>query len=191
MLKMTFSGRFLLQMIQFAARQGAAAPDLLAIAGFTQKALMNEKLRIEAPVYNAVVEAALARTADSYFGLHAGEHFNLGAAGLIAQITQTSTTMREAILQLMDFGLPSIEQVAANLHQSVRSLQRRLKAEGYTYQSITEDIRKALALSYLRQPNLSLTDIAALLDYSDSSTFSRSFKRWVGVAPREWREQHK
>ncbi len=106
----------------------------------------------------------------------------------VQQQTGTVYQVREAILQLMDFGLPSIEQVAANLHQSVRSLQRRLKAEGHTYQDLTEDIRKSLALSYLQQPDLSLIDIAALLGYADSSTFSRSFKRWYGMAPREWRE---
>ena len=109
----------------------------------------------------------------------------------LAAIQQQSGTVlqvKEAVLQMMDFGLPSIEQVAANLHQSVRSLQRRLKAEGTTYQRVTEDIRKDLALSYLRQPGLPITDIAMLLNYSDSSTFSRSFKRWMGVAPGAWRE---
>jgi len=60
---MTFSGRFLLNMIHFAARQGASAADLLAIAGHTQKNLMEEKWRVEAPVYNAVLEGALCSIA--------------------------------------------------------------------------------------------------------------------------------
>ncbi len=56
---MTFSGRVLLNMIHFAARQGASAADLLAVAGHTQEDLIEEKLRVEASVYNAVLEAAL------------------------------------------------------------------------------------------------------------------------------------
>jgi AraC-like DNA-binding protein len=68
--------------------------------------------------------------------------------------------------------------------------EKLLAAANFTQEALTDEIRKELALSYLRQPDLSLTDIAALLGYSDSSTFSRSFKRWVGMAPREWRAQH-
>lgn len=126
---MTFSGRFLLNMIHFAARQGASAADLLAIAGHTQKSLMDEKLRVEAPVYNVVLETALSQVPDPFMGLHAGEYVNLGAAGIIAQITQTSTTMLEALQYCCEFSMLGCRAIPLRLEKTGDAYALRMKPD--------------------------------------------------------------
>jgi len=124
---MTFSGRFLLHMIQFAVRQGAAKKELLAAANFSQEALMDEDLRVEAVTYNAVVEAALAQVNDPFFGIHAGEHFNFSAAGLVAQITQTSATVKEALQYCCDFSMLACRAIPLSLEKADGEYVLRMK----------------------------------------------------------------
>ena len=52
-----------------------------------------------------------------------------------------------------------------------------------------EDLRQALALGYVRDPGLSLLDIAYLLGFSEQSAFQRAFKRWTGATPGDYRRQ--
>ena len=51
------------------------------------------------------------------------------------------------------------------------------------FSNLTQMIRQELAITYATQPHIPLTDIAALLGYSELSAFSRAFKRWTGMAP--------
>lgn len=95
--------------------------------------------------------------------------------------------VRQAVVQLATPAFPTIEQVANNLNLSVRSLQRRLKAEQYTYQQLTDELKHQFSLEYLKKQDLSVKEIAYLLDYADASSFIRSFKRWEGSTPVEFR----
>ena len=52
---------------------------------------------------------------------------------------------------------------------------------------MVEDVRRDLALSYLRQRHLPFSEIAMLLGYSELSAFSRAFRRWTGASPRTYR----
>jgi AraC-like DNA-binding protein len=70
---------------------------------------------------------------------------------------------------------------------SVRSLQRRLLAEGYTYSSLVEQIRFNKAASMLRDPKTKMIDIALDLGYQSPGSFSRAFRRWSGFSPQEFR----
>lgn len=79
------------------------------------------------------------------------------------------------------------EYVARVLHVSPRTLQRLLKQENTTYQSVVDEIRKELALSYAKNKSLPIIDIAFMLGFSDSSSFSRAFKRWTDEAPSFYR----
>lgn len=332
---MSFSGRFVLNLIHFAGAQGANVERLIALTGQTENELSQEELRLESSVYNTVVETIIAETGDKYFGLHLGEQMNLAAAGLIAQITQNSRTVHEAMkyccefamlgcraipqelvkenrlyklaflpdtnwvrqsplatrqtvegmlaftikefntltlgksqpakihfdfdqpeqlgeylrvfncsmlfnqtetaiyfeelhirqhiltadynllrilvdhahqklsalkadesysqkvkqsaLNLMNPQFPTIEQVAANLNSSVRSLQRKLSDEGHTFKEIVDTLRKDFALDYLKNPELQINDIAYLLSYSDASAFIRNFKKWMNCTPAKYR----
>jgi AraC-like DNA-binding protein len=78
--------------------------------------------------------------------------------------------------------------VAAALHLSERSLQRRLAEAGTRYGEILRDTRHQLACSYLRDPRVSIGEIAWLLGFADQSSFTRAFRRWEGRSPTAYRE---
>lgn len=322
---MTFSGRFIANIIQVAQQQGADTQVLFAIVNKSIEELCDERCRIEMEVYNKVVETTIQLTKDDLFGLHLGEGLSLSVAGLIAQITQTCSTIKEAmdymvlfanlgcqalpfkleqkdrqwalstlpyqpwvtnsplafrhtldgtmvftlrefhtlthqkhyplavhfsykrpndieqyervfkcpilfnqtqnamyfdakhlelpiitsdynllrilvryaneklamieqqsgftsivrrsILHLVKPQFPTIQQVADNLNISVRTLQRRLKEEEQTYKMVLDNLRQQFAIDYLKNDHLNIQEIAYLLDYSEASTFIRSFKR--------------
>ncbi len=84
-------------------------------------------------------------------------------------------------------GGPSLEGVAGRLGMTTRSLQRRLRAEGASYNDILDELRHELALRYLGQPGLALAEVAFLLGFAEQSAFHRAFRRWREVTPAEWR----
>ncbi|MGB0917313.1 MAG: AraC family transcriptional regulator ligand-binding domain-containing protein [Flavobacteriales bacterium] len=333
---MTFSGRFVLNIIQLASQQGADFSKLLALSGFSANQLCDEDFRVESEVYGRVLDGALSATNDAAFGLHIGEHLSLSAAGLIYQIVQTSSTVEEALQYCCDFAnlgcralplslrktkdemivelipdpiwaqssatsvhhtadgilaftlrefqnltlqkhqptavhipygtrenraeyervfrcpvhydseviamhfklahvqepiitsdykllqilvshaeeklqaiegevgftsvvkrsimnmvkpkFPTIEEVAASLNLSIRSFQRKLKEFGKTYKELLDEVRLDLAKSYLKKPDLTIGEIAYLLDYSEPSAFIRSFKRWTNKTPSQYKQ---
>jgi AraC-like DNA-binding protein len=83
------------------------------------------------------------------------------------------------------------EQTARTLGMHPRTLQRRLKEEGSSFEKIKDRARKSWAEILLVQPSLPLTQIAGMLGYADSSAFSRSCRRWFGMAPRTFRARQK
>ncbi len=335
---MAFGGRFVLNLIYFAADQGASVKDLLAISRQTSDSLCQESSFVSDADYNKVVESCIQQTGDNCFGLHAGESLNLTAAGLIGQITHTSATVKEAlewccefanlgcsalpmkmrdeqgryfvsltpnelwtnqspeavrhttegviaftirefqsltrlkhvplaihltwprnehkselervfgcpvifgseeigialekphveeavvtadyhllrvlvkhaeeksaeikssqgflqlvkrsIIRLVKPNFPGVEDVASHLNMSARTLQRKLKSEDASFSAIIDEVRKEFALSYIKRPDLNMGDIAYLLNYTDLSTFNRSFKRWTGYSPSNYRKNH-
>jgi AraC-like DNA-binding protein len=88
---------------------------------------------------------------------------------------------------LLDGGECTPEQAAKALGVHTRTLQRRLKDEGSSFEKIKDDARREWAETLLVQPSVSLSQIAQMLDYADSSAFSRSCRRWFGEAPRTYR----
>jgi len=335
---MPFTGKFVLNLTRFAAKQGASLNELLSLCGFSEEQLCEEECYVEDAIYNTVLERAIELTDDDFFGLHLGEHMNLAAAGLIAQISHTSKTVKEAleyccqfanlacsslpmsldekpdhyvvsinprplweeqapialrhtaegilafnirefhsllhqkhnpiaihlpwkspqnpaelervygcpirfeqkqiamllekqhveakiatsdyallrilvayaeeksaqlenkqgfaaqvkqsVIALVKPAFPTVEQVAGHLNLSPRTLQRRLQEEGLTYKQLLDELRKEFAFGYLKRPDLSIGDVAYLLSYADTSSFTRSFKRWTGQSPKAWREKH-
>jgi AraC-like DNA-binding protein len=85
-------------------------------------------------------------------------------------------------------GYPSILSVAKNLNVSSRTLLRRLKRDGTTFQRLLDDVRKEEAKWYLRQTSEPISDIAERLGYGDTSNFSRTFRRWFGQSPSSFRQ---
>ncbi len=332
---MAFNGRFVFGMIHFASKQGADIKALVDASGHSADDLCLETCKLESYQYNAVLELAVQQTQDDFFGLHFGESMNMVSAGLVAQITQSCETIKQALdyacefaqlacsslpMQLeerkndyklsmnpepvwqqesnlavkqtvdgtlvftlneyqeltrkqhypikihlpfsrpkstleyerllkcpihfdkdeialffekshieekvitsdynllrvlvahaeeriavinQDLGFfemvkasvanlvkpqfPTIEEVASHFNISVRTLQRRLAEEGHNFKEIIETLRKDFAMAYLKKPELSINEIAYLLSYTDASGFIRSFKRWTGTTPQEYR----
>ncbi|QBY00489.1 AraC family transcriptional regulator [Rhodophyticola sp. CCM32] len=98
-----------------------------------------------------------------------------------------STRVRHALLEMLPGGQPTADAVCQHLHVSKRTLQRRLKSEGQSFQNILDDTRKNLALHYLRQEGLRVEEISYLLAYRDPNSFYRAFNDWTGMTPAEAR----
>ena len=82
--------------------------------------------------------------------------------------------------------------LAARIGISARqTLFRRLKAEGATFETILDDLRQTMARDYLSGRKVSVNETAYLVGFSDAAAFSRAFKRWTGVSPRELRNTPK
>lgn len=97
-------------------------------------------------------------------------------------------SVRSAIRTRLPQGHPALEEVAADLRVPAAAITRALAGLGLSYKEMVERTRRELALSYLRQRHLPLSEIAFLLGYSELSAFSRAVKRWTGTSPRKLRE---
>ncbi len=86
-------------------------------------------------------------------------------------------------------GVPTLAEAAKALHQSERSLQRRLEEQGLTYQKVLDETRRTLAERHLHTPGMSLTQLAFLLGFADVSSFSRAFRKWYGVPASQYRKR--
>ena len=95
---------------------------------------------------------------------------------------------KEIVANLATGTLTSLE-VARRLHMSSRSMQSKLAEKGTSFQEILDHTRQELASSYMEQSHLAITEIAYLLGFSDASNFTRAFRRWHGVSPREFRSR--
>jgi AraC-like DNA-binding protein len=104
-------------------------------------------------------------------------------SALRADALDLRTALRSYITRAIRQGRASIIDCAGAFGWHVRTLQRRLAAEGTTFDQLLEATRYELALHYLKQTHLSLTEIAELLGYAELSTFSRAFRRWSGRSP--------
>lgn len=96
--------------------------------------------------------------------------------------------VKSSIIDLLPSGNVNDEQIAAELSMSTRSLQRKLKKKETTFKQLLTEVRQELADKYIRNNQLSLTEISFMLGFSEVSSFSRAFKRWTGESPSEYRD---
>jgi len=94
---------------------------------------------------------------------------------------------KSVIFELLPSGLVSIDEIAARLGMSVRTLRRRLKEAGVSFKNLLAETRRELGERYIQDSSLSLTEIAFMLGFSDSSSFSRAYRSWTGQSPSEYR----
>lgn len=82
---------------------------------------------------------------------------------------------------------PVVTTIAARLHMSPRSLQRRLQGEGTSFAAVLGELRRELALRYLGDQRISIREVGFLLGFVDVTAFHRAFKRWTERTPAEYR----
>jgi len=114
------------------------------------------------------------------------------AATVLARLRSASdltTQVRRALSQELRGGVPTCEQVARRLALGVRTLNRQLQAEGTSFREQLAELRCELALRYLEDRRLAISEVAYLLGFSDPSAFHRAFKRWTGHSPLVWRKR--
>ena len=104
------------------------------------------------------------------------------------KIENTSAAVRRLLLQSAgDF--PCVRQTAQRLNLSERTLRRRLEAETSTFRAIKEEVKNILALKYLANTQLTIAEVASLLDYTEAVNFRQAFMRWHGITPTQYRQQ--
>src|SRR3990167_9116967 len=109
---------------------------------------------------------------------------------LLGEIQQGQSVLDRARLELArqlpeagaDLGL-----IAARLALSPRTLQRRLREAGLSFNQLVDETRQQLVLHYLRDPALELAEIAFLVGFSEPGSLARAFRRWTGQSPGEYR----
>ena len=84
---------------------------------------------------------------------------------------------------------PKLDAVARRLCLGARTLRRRLQELDTGYQQILDEVKRELAIEYLRTTSLTVQEIAELLGYSEVTNFRRAFLRWVEVSPCQYRKQ--
>lgn len=99
----------------------------------------------------------------------------------------TASAVRRTLIEQMPWRFHSVDEMATALSLHSRSLRRRLEAEGTSYREILTDVRRGLAIEYLRSTRMTNEEIAARLGYSDAANFRHAFVRWTGSSPQSYR----
>jgi len=92
-----------------------------------------------------------------------------------------------AITDALSEGKCSDSVIASRLYMSQRTIQRCLKENNTTFKKLINEVRQELADTYLSDSSLTLTEISFMLGFSETSAFSRAFKRWEGRSPSDYR----
>lgn len=92
-------------------------------------------------------------------------------------------------MEALPSGQSSIEDVAAKLAMSKRTLQRKLNNDKENFQTLLQEVRVDLADHYLERSEVSLGEISFLLGFQESNSFIRAYSAWKGVSPGYYREQ--
>ena len=84
-------------------------------------------------------------------------------------------------------ALPRLEEIAAQLHLAPRTLIRRLRSLGTTYQATTDEFLRRRAAELLSNDEVKIKEVAAALGFQNPANFGKAFKRWFGVSPGSFR----
>jgi AraC-like DNA-binding protein len=152
------------------------------------------RTRFHAPLTFRSGQAALA-IARQDLDLPISENFtelhDLATRYLESQLPRGRTAftvqVRQTIEPLLGTATCNQRDVARALYMHPRTMYRRLQAERTTFEEIKDEARRDLAQRYLAQPELPLSQITALLGYSEQSAFGRSCRRWFSTTPRDTR----
>ena len=101
--------------------------------------------------------------------------------------TEIISALREILTNYVTEENLSIYLIADPAGMSVRSLQRVLKSQGFSYRDLLNEARLDYAIQHLKSSRMSIGAIAKQLGYSEAAHFTRAFERWTGVSPRAYR----
>lgn len=107
----------------------------------------------------------------------------------LARFERSSFTLRVKMKLIEQLPAGHIEQtvIARQLNTSLRNLQRQLQQEGTSFRQLLDETRRDLALGYVSDATLMLSEVAYLLGFSEPANFTRAFRRWTGRTPSGYR----
>lgn len=115
------------------------------------------------------------------------------SASLVAEVhTHEEQGIVELVVEQLKSSLmstPKLSQVAAMLGLNERSLQRKLKAEGYSFQQLLAQVRQQQACDYLQYSNLNVLNISQLLGFKEQSSFNHFFIQQMGITPLQYKAE--
>ena len=115
-----------------------------------------------------------------------------GAPGKIAMLYRRDHEIVRRVRDILSASFPAapnLEEVAARLHLSLRTVQRRLEDEGSSFRAVKAALRRDLALNRIKSTHRPIADIALELGYAETSAFYRAFVEWTGEAPTSYRKR--
>jgi AraC-like DNA-binding protein len=92
--------------------------------------------------------------------------------------------LERRVIELLPNGHARAKILAGEMGMSPRTFHRRLEESGTTFAEVVDRLRHELAMKYVVDRQLSMTEVAFLLGYSNQSAFSTAFRRWTGKPPR-------
>lgn len=119
--------------------------------------------------------------------------FDRHAAAQLAALgpatTRYTDRVQRLLAEVLKEGPPTLKSLAKRFKLSDRSLQRRLSDEGTRFEDLLDEVRRELALRYLADARIGISEVAYLLGYSEPSPFHRAVGRWTGETPAEVRRR--
>lgn len=154
--------------------------------------ILGRRLRFDCEYTQILFDARLLEAPLSFANEQAAALCEQQCAALLGQMRseQGFTGQVRKLLANAPGHHPSIEEAAASLAMSERSLRRRLADEGTTYKEVVLDFRMELAASYLKGQEMTIQEVAYLAGYADASNFHRSFSSYFGTTPGSFRATH-
>ncbi len=138
-----------------------------------RSALVFPERWLDTPIPSA--DAALRRVLQEQVDLLEAEE--VGVADQVRRLLRTALLTHAG----------SIDDLAGLLGMRRRTLSRRLETEGTSFRQLCDEIQFEIARQLLEHTQMTITEIGLTLKYSETSAFSRAFKQWSGVSPRDWR----
>jgi len=98
------------------------------------------------------------------------------------------TRLESLLLSHLPLGCLPLEEIAGQLNLSPRTVQRRLKEKGVSYQQVLDELRQKQALHWVSLNYLTIGEISYRLGFNHPANFTRAFKRWFDETPKKLRQ---
>jgi AraC-like DNA-binding protein len=105
----------------------------------------------------------------------------------LPRVSTQSDRVRAFLSSQLSGGNTDAPTVAAHFCMSVRTLHRKLAEEGTSHKALLEELRREMCQSLLRRPEISISEVAFMVGFSEPSAFHRAYKRWTGMTPAQAR----
>lgn len=158
----------------------------------TAATLFDAPVAFDAPTTEIVIPDSILDRPLRNADLWLGDYFESRARAFLEEPLAKASfrfMVQQRIRETLSDQPPTVATVSKRLGMSGRTLQRKLSHEGLQFSDLVEDVRREIALTMVREPHLSVYEIASRLGYQDLQSFRSMFARWTGMTPRDFRAQ--